>query len=456
MMYVAPNEQATKRFSHDYLSARFASPPLARIITKLSKNDVYVKEVDETKSNIILTYACDDANRTRGPATDQNVLDEVQGINLDVIPIVNETMAISQIKREIYAGTPLTTDNTINVLWQGAHQMEWVTRCDGCNHWNSLTEGNEPLKMIQKKGLSCSKCGKLIDTNKGLWVDFNPGDRSMQGFHLAQPMLPYYNQTAKGWLDVYEKCFHKNYSELQVYNEVLGLPFDIGAKPITEEELKAICILGPMNSIYARSSHRYQATFMGVDWGVSAITSRTVCMVGGLTDNGVVEIFHIRIFKNVDYETQIREIARIAGMLKCMVVADCGPDPIRGKMLGNMYDTTRTQLARYTESPLVQYYDVPTQALDWSQARWCLNRSETMGFTMAMLKQKKILFPRWEDSSEAMQDILAVFTEVTEENLTSKVFYRHKNPDDSMHALNYLTCAANLFAGNSFFSTVQT
>src|ERR1035437_10205500 len=45
MMYIAPNEQATKRFSHDYLSARFSSPPLAKIISKLSKNDVYVKEV---------------------------------------------------------------------------------------------------------------------------------------------------------------------------------------------------------------------------------------------------------------------------------------------------------------------------------------------------------------------------------------------------------------------------
>ena len=453
MMYVAPNEQATKRFSHDYLSQRLSSPPLNRIITKVVPNDVYVKGIEDTNSNIILTYASEDANRTRGPATMHNIFDEVQGMNQDILPIVNETMAISEIKREIYAGTPLTTDNTINELWKTAHQIEWVTKCTGCNHWNSLTEDNEPMKMIQKKGLSCSKCGKVLDTSTGRWADFNPGERRMIGFHMAQPILPHYNQTEKGWIEIYDKCYNSNYSLLQVNNEIFGLPYDLGAKPITEQEVKALCLLGEMRTIHERNRQRYIYITMAVDWGVNPESSRTVCTLVGLRDDGVMEVFFTKIFKNTNYEQQIRDIAGIAHNFQpAVLICDSGPDPIRGKMLGNLYDPSRTQLVCYREGLFVQMTDVPNDALDWSQMRWCLNRGETMGFTLTMLKKGKVLLPRWEDTSEAAQDILSLFIEVKEDDLKSRIFYRHKDPDDFFHTLNYACCAAQLWAGNSFFN----
>jgi hypothetical protein len=455
MMYVAPNEQATKRFSHDYLTARFASPPLQKIISKLSKNDVYVKEVADSNSNIILTYASEDASRTRGPATDSNIFDECQGMNLDIIPVVNETMAISPIKRETYAGTPLTTDNTINTIWKKGHQMEWMTKCEGCNHWNSLTEANEPLKMILKQGLSCSKCSKLLNTNIGQWIDFNPGEHELYGFHLAQPILPYYNQREKDWKEIYNKVHNidSNYSVLQVYNEVFGLAYDIGSKPITEEHLKSLCVLGPMNTIYQRNATRYQYIVGGVDWGVNPESSRTVFTLMGLRHDGYLEVFYIRIFKNTDYELQIREIADICRVYQPTLFTDSGPDPIRGKMLGNLYNSSMTQLVSYREMNLTQYTDFPPDALDWSQTRWCLNRSEVMSFTFELIKKSKILLPCWEDSSEACQDILSIFTEVKEDNLRSKIFYRHRDPDDAFHCITWCACAAHLWNGNSFFTT---
>ena len=113
-----------------------------------------------------------------------------QNMLVDILPIVSETMTMSPIKRETYAGTPLTTDNTINELWKTAHQFEWAVKCEHCNHWNTLTEDNEPIKMIQKQGFSCSKCLKLINTLTGQWVDVNPGEREIFGYHgiLAQPI----------------------------------------------------------------------------------------------------------------------------------------------------------------------------------------------------------------------------------------------------------------------------
>ena len=452
MLYVGPNESFTKYFSHNYLAARFESPPIRRIITKLSKNDVFEKELDDTKSAVILKYVSDDATRIRGVTVDMTILDEFQGMLADTIPIIFETMAISKIKREIYAGTPLTTDNTINELWKTAHQFEWAMRCEGCNHWNTLTEDNNPIKMILKHGFSCSKCEKRLNSHNGQWVDFNPGEREIFGYHLAQPLIPFFNSNEKDWLDMYQKCFHRGYHQLQVYNEILGLPYDLGVKPITEPELKSVCVLGPMAEVYAKNRHRYRVITMGVDWGVNMQTSRTVGTIGGLRDDGVYEVFYAKIFKNMDYETQIRELGDVARVYQPFLACDSGPDPIRGIMLGKNYDPTKTQLVSYRESQYVQHTEIPPNAADWHQCRWCLHRSDTMGFTMNLLKKKKILFPSWEDMSECMQDILHIYTEVKEDALKAKLFYRHSptQADDFFHTLNYAVCQAFLAGGDTF------
>jgi hypothetical protein len=453
MMYVSPDEASSKKFSHDYLKVRLESPPLKRIISKLSRDDVLMKEVDDSKSSIMLTYANEDPDRTRGPSMHSVTYDETQGMNLDILPVIAQTMAILPTKREIFAGTPLTSDNSLSMLWKRAHRLEWLTKCTGCNHWNGLVEENEPMKMIQKKGICCSKCGKILDTSLGKWIDFNPGKHEMMGFHLAQPLIPFYNQDKNQWDEIYLNCYNRDYSLLRIYNEVFGLSYDIGAKPITEEQLKKLCVLGEMRHIYPNRSYRYVYVVMGVDWGVNPLSSRTVCTLGGMREDGILEIFFIKIFKNTNYEMQIREMADIAKGYQPILITDSGPDPIRGTMLGNLYDPGKTQLAQYREGTITQWTDVPREALNWDQTRWCLNRSNTMGFTMDLLKKGQILFPRWEDSSEAMQDILAIFTEIKEDNLKSRIFYRHGEPDDFFHTLNYAACAAHLWAGNSFFTT---
>ena len=452
MLYVGPNEAFTKYFSHNYLSARFESPPLKRIIQGLAKNDVFEKELEDTHSNVILKYASDDATRTRGPATDHNIHDEVQDMLADILPIIAETMAISKIKREIYAGTPLTTDNTINELWKRAHQYEWAMKCEHCGHWNTLTEDNEPFKMIQRHGFSCSKCLKILNSADGQWVDFNPGDHEVHGFHLAQPLIPFFNANPKDWLDIYQKCFERDYTQLQVYNEVFGLPYDAGMKEITENDLKKACQLGEMSTVFERRRHLYRGIFLGVDWGVNMQTSRTVGTLMGLRDDGVLEVFYSKIFKDLDYEKHINELAGLARRYDAFIACDSGPDVMRGIMLGNKASPEKTQLVSYRDSKYIQYTEVPPSAAEWFQTRWCLHRTDTMGFTMQMIKKGKILFPRWEDMSEMMQDILNIYTEVKEDNLKAKKFYRHSptKPDDFFHTLNFAACQAYLWGGDPF------
>lgn len=448
MLYISPQEASTKKFSSNYVSPRFESPELKKIFIKgWNKNDVYEKIFADTNSAVQFTYANVDATRCRGPATDHNFHDEVQDMLFEIFPIIGETMSMSPFKREFFAGTPLTTDNTINELWKTSTQLEWATKCTHCNHWNMLIMENDPLKMIRPTGLSCSKCSGLLDTTQGSWVSTlsDPSSKSLVGYHLAQPMLPHYNKKEKEWKKIYIKVTNGQYAPHQIFNEVFGLAYDVGSKPISAEELKELCVLGPMNglngefNILRRNKTKYIKITTGVDFGVNMITSRTVAIHGAIRSDGIYEIFSAKIYKTLDYEEHIRDIAGMSNMLQSVICADGGPDPIRAHKLGDLTDPMRILIARYGNGKLVQAYDMPHNAPDWKSNRYVLHRSDCISFTFRMLKQKKILFPQWEDVQEGMADILSEFIEVKDIGMNQQLMYSHAptRPDDFLHALTF-------------------
>ncbi len=456
MLYVAPQEASAKYFSNNYLNPRFESPSIKSIIPGWVKNDVMEKQLKGSNSAVILRYAKDDATRTRGPATSQNLLDEVQDIEWDVLPIIHETMALSEVKREIYAGTPLTRANTLNKLWMQSNQLEWAMKCTGCNHWNTLTEDNNPMDMIQPHGLSCSKCKKIINSELGLWVSTGTSQTGLIGYHLAQPILPHFNQNPKEWLEIYEKVYLKEYSPLQIYNEVFGLAYDLGTTGITEEELKQLCVLGKQaddkGNYLIHSAHKYNYCFtaLAADWGVNMDTSRTACCAGGLREDGIIEIFLGKIYKSLDYDAQIKDIADKANKFNAFVASDAGPDPNRGIQLANLTSPQRAQLVRYEAPKVMQYYSIPSNSVDWSQNRWCLHRTDTLSLIYRLLKQKRIVFPNWEDMQECMADILNVKQDIRTGALRDELFY-YRAPgtaDDFMHALNWVVCQLLVRAGD--------
>ena len=453
MLYVAPQEATAKYFSSNYVSPRFDSPELKKIFVKgWNKNDVYEKIFEDTNSAVLFKYAKEDATRCRGPATDHNMHDEVQDMLFEILPIINETMAMSRFKREIFAGTPLTTDNTINELWKRSNQLEWATKCTGCNHWNMLTMENNPMNMIRKEGYSCSKCTKILDTTQGEWVStlLDPSSVSLVGYHLAQPLLPHFNQEKKEWNKIYQKVTDGKYGTHQIYNEVFGLAYDVGSKPITQGELKSLCVLGPSRTpddssllILKNNRNRYVRYITGVDWGVNMQTSRTVAVHGAIRSDGIFEVFDARIFETLNYEDHIKDIAKISNSVQSIICADAGPDPIRAQALGELTSPTRILMARYGNGKLVQSYDMPKGAPNWKANRYVLHRSDCLSFTFRLLKGGKILFPEWPEMATAMEDILAEFIESKEGALNTELVYSHAphKPDDFLHALTFAVVA---------------
>jgi hypothetical protein len=458
MMYVGPQELTTKYFSSNYIPPRFESPKIKNLLLKgWFKNDVFEKILDDTHSSVLFRYVSDDATRTRGPAIDCVVYDEIQDIQHDQIPIIQETMAMSPYKREIFAGTPLDSTNTIHRMWKTSNQLEWMMKCAGCNHWNSLTEGNDPLKMIQPAGLSCSKCGKVISSRNGEWVSANPTNHLITGYHLAQPILPHFNEDPKEWREIYEKV-HSGKNEIRVVmNETFGLTYDIGSKPITQEELVKVCLLGAQHAdgnehnltILNNNKGRYVAYTMGVDWGVSMSQSRTVATLGAMRTDGVYEVISAKIYRGFDYEAHIKDIAEKANSVGAFCVSDSGPDPIRGIKLCELTDPSRSQLAAYRRTKMIQHFE--PGVYDWRQNRWVLHRSDVISLVIRQIKAGKILFPAWKEVSEYMQDLMNVFVEVKDGMYGQELIYDHhpKQPDDAMHSLVYAVCAAYMAIGDA-------
>lgn len=458
MMYVGPQELTTKYFSSNYIPPRFESPKIKNLLLKgWFKNDVFEKILDDTHSSVLFRYVSDDATRTRGPAIDCVVYDEVQDIQHDQIPIIQETMAMSPYKREIFAGTPLDSTNTIHRMWKTSNQLEWMMKCSGCNHWNSLTEGNDPLKMIQPHGFSCSKCSKILNSREGEWVSMNPSDYLITGYHLAQPLLPHFNEDPKEWKEIYQKV-HSGKNELRVVmNETLGLSYDIGSKPITQEELVKVCLLGSQHvngnehdfAILNKNKSRYTAYTMGVDWGVSMAQSRTVATLGAMRTDGIYEIISAKIYRGFDYEAHIKDIAEKANSVGAFCVSDSGPDPIRGIKLCELTDPNRSQMAAYRRTKMIQHFE--PGVYDWRQNRWVLHRSDVISLVIRQIKAGKILFPAWSEVSEYMQDLLNIYIEVKDGLYGQELIYDHhpKQPDDAMHSLVFAVCAAYMVVGDS-------
>jgi hypothetical protein len=455
MLYVGPQELTVKYFSSNYLPPRFESPRIKKLLVKgWDKNDVFEKIMGDTRSSVLFRYVKDDATRARGPAVDCIVYDEVQDMFYDQIPIIQETMALSPYKREIFAGTPLDSGNTIHSLWKTSNQLEWMMRC-GCGHWNSLTEGNDPMKMIMPHGLSCSKCSRRIHAREGLWAAGNPKGSLMTGYHLAQPILPFFNESEKEWKEIYVKCTSGKYDEKKIMNEVFGLTFDTGTKPITEEEIRRVCTLGPIHDdrgklrILNANRGRYRLYTVGVDWGVSMVQARTICTAGAMRSDGVYEVYYVKIFSGFDYEGHIHQIANIANDVNAFCVSDSGPDPIRGIKLCELTSPARSQLAAYRRTKVIQYFDQGDY--DWRQNRWVLHRSDVISLVIRQIKAGKILFPQWEDVSDYMQDLLNVYVEVKDGMYGQEMFYNHNpnQPDDAMHSLLFAVCAGYMAAGDA-------
>jgi len=315
VLYVGPSATQAKTFSNDRIKEPIeTSPILKRFTTKMLSQNILEKQFIN-RSKITLRYAYLNADRARGIPAWMLLLDEIQDILKDNIPVIEHCLSHAPLhrKRQIYAGTPKSLDNMIeDYRANQSTQGEWVVPCEGCNHWNVLGEKN-----IGLKGPICEKCGKGINPqgSKCQWawmVKPDPERKKVpwESYRIPQLMVPWKIQA---WNEVLYDYEH--HARSRFYNECLGVSFESGLRPITSSQLRDVCLPKEKYSMSQVEEWRplslAQPFFVGIDWGTGD-NAYTVLTLGTYVEMKFRVLFmHRFIGEESDPEVQIEKIKEI-------------------------------------------------------------------------------------------------------------------------------------------------
>ncbi len=446
-LYVSPTSTQTKVFSRDRISEPIETsinlgPWLS---TKLADNLLLKKLTN--RSQITLRYAFQNADRVRGIPADIISLDEIQDILTDNIPVIEECASHSPFKIFMYSGTPKSLDNTLEHYWVNqSTQNEWVVPCyrhstttgAGDNnrsdaHWNVLDESN-----IFKHGLSCDKCEELINpvAEGSQWVALNPQIRDeleepYEGFRIPQLMVPWIT-----WSEILQK--QKVYGRPEFYNEVLGLSYDSGTRPLTRQDVIDNCdpnlLLtdAAIEEMHVRTGRGQSSTiFAGIDWGTGENTF-TVISLGTYID-GKFTIFYLKRFEGPesDPKFQLEFISHLIEKWNVNLVgADYGGGFDRNDALTRTFGYLR--IAKYQ-------YSAPSTKVKWDDGmrRWMVHRTECMSDVFNAIRRRDVFrFPNWDSFQNPFgDDFLSIFSEYNEQRRMNQY---HKSPnatDDAFHSV---------------------
>jgi hypothetical protein len=457
-LYVAPTGNQVSVFSTDKLDGTIKGSSIIQkyYVNPRTKNQITYKEFTNL-SKIYLRSAYHSADAIRGISSDMVCIDEVQDIVSDHIPVIEQCMSHSLAKWEdmtasgykipmhlfnsrIYAGTPKTVENTLEVYWEKSTQNEWIISCSHCKKYNYIDEEN-----IGPTCLICRKCGKPIYYEHGQWVKMNPSG-ILSGYRLPQIVLNWINNrnNPKAWkINVINT--RETYSTEKFYNEVLALPYANAKNPITIQDLLAVCKPEITYLKYKDKSIEGLPVFAGIDWGKGDCangTSYTVLCVGTVI-RGRFRIIFMKKYtgKMSDPLLQLNDILQYVSRYNCrLTLADSGDGRTSNaemvKALGPM---------RFGE---VFEHGTIKDKLRWDkkQGMYIINRSRMMTDLFMEIKRNQVDFPDMEKHfNEYKSDFLNIYTEYSEQTRMSK--YDHTGPDDAFHAYMFCRLAAMIVRG---------
>jgi hypothetical protein len=445
ILYVSPSNQQTKVFSRDRISEPIETSPYLRVTT----NSRLLKNVFEKKfvnfSQITLRFAFLNADRVRGIPADYIIVDELQDILFENIPVIEECASHSDYRYFTYAGTPKSLDNTLEQYWSRfSTQNEWGVPCrhhglpkdKGSWHWNILEEDN-----IGDDGLICNKCGKPIDPKDPdcRWMSLNASvaenvEKPYEGYRIPQLMVPWIE-----FSDIKDK--QVRYSRAKFHNEVLGRSFDSGTRPLTRHDIRKNC-WNELSMAHYSEAKPYSSAypiFMGIDWGTGEGTYTVVCL-GGYLPFAPERFtwFYWHRFAGVESEPrkQLETIRRLATEFNVRQIGvDYGGGHWPNDELVRDFGADKIKKYQWVGNVKVKVKYDPRLGIP----RHLCHRTEVMADMFNAIKRGNIFyFPRWEEFEDPFaMDFLNIFSEYND-RLRMNV-YKHAPgcPDDSFHAMTF-------------------
>lgn len=463
--YVSPSQEQTRKFSHTRVAKTLAySPDLRRGFVGPESIDNVLLRMLQNGSEMAFTYACDDPDRARGYSADRTVFDEVQDMLYEaVIPVIEECMANSRFgPYSMYAGTPKTTENTIEFLWQLSSQSEWCMRCPGCSRYTFV----DGVRSLGKTGVICLSCGKALNPREGRWIDMKPG-ALIKGFHVSQPIMPRNVPAAwstssperpaaeKHWRELLDKMESGLYGESKFLNECLAVSTSTGVRLLTQEVLDGLC---DERNVLTRlplpaSKQGIVKVVAGVDWSGGGgevkgseglFKSRTVLHINGQTEDGRLKTLCYKIFPNGHATGWIDEIVTLCDAWGVqMLCGDAGEGALANAMLRERMGDHRVVQVRYGNL---------SKPLEWnpSSLTYQVDRTTMIDNYAHFLLLKQAIYGPRAQMKPAIDDILTVYEETT---LGGKKTWRHPpmQPDDCLHAQLFSWFAWKLLCRDMIF-----
>ncbi len=439
-LHVSPSQKQSRKFSNDKVAPIIKESPVLSDQANNSLNNVHERGF-KRGGKFYIEYAKDNPDRCRGITTDMVMYDEVQDQNLDLIQgVINAALFTSEYKLRVYAGTPKSLDNGIEMnLWANSDQREWLVRCDKHVPAKWIKIG---YRNIGLKGPTCHHCGGLLDVNQGQWVVTNP-DGYMAGFHVNQIHCKISHATEEDW---HEILIAKDGPIAQFHNEILGESFDSADKPLTLSALKNACDESVSGEMKMKPIYFKSERFAGIDWGHG--DSATVIFIGQFDpDNPMIFRF---IFSKMYIGAQCKESYCVPDMVNIMKFfgvsrahCDYGGGFGLNESLSQQFGEGRVTTNYYSDT--AAYADHKWSVKHELLLRITVNRSKAVSSFINKIRKGMISFQSWSVfHPEYSQHFLNIRKEVDSKDV---VRFIRIGQDDAFHAALYCYTVARAVNG---------
>jgi len=467
-LHITPLFEQIRRFSTLYVRPFVQESPLRNLWTGTSTESSVLQRTFRNGSRMMFSYASTDADRVRGLAVNKTVLDELQDIDKDLIPIILEIMSADrEYGIEQYAGTPKTLDNTLELYWQRSSQAEWWIPCthcttDGHPTWNIPSAEYHIMDMIgplrddispDRPAILCHKCRQFINPRFGHWEHRYPERRwNFAGYHVPQIIIPLHYDSRKKWAALLQK--QNTVDNATFYNEVLGESRDEGQKLISLTELRSACSLpwrnderNPDPQILERLG-QYRSRVLAIDWGGGGESglSLTVMALVCMTPDGMIEIPWAKKSFGVDHIAEAREAIHWFEYFNCdMLTHDyTGAGILRETLLIQAgLPMSRDMPIQYVRSS-VQDLLVKVPASEMHRRdHWRLDKTRSLHYTIFEMRLGRVKFFEYDNHGDDDPGMVDHFLRLIENrssiettNTGYRIISNGLGPDDFAQAVN--------------------
>jgi hypothetical protein len=427
-MYITPTELQARKFERERLNKPLTtSPGLKNFADGMLLNNIMFKEF-YNHASITLGSVFHSPDRVRGTPADFIQLDEFQDIISDHIPVIEESLSHSKKEYRYFwgAGTPKTMDNPLEIYWDRfSTQTEWTVPCERHSsiHWNILG-----IKSIGKDGIVCDICHLPIFAAAGKWQITGDPDAQFHGYRIPQLMVPWLE-----WANIQDRL--KRYPTDKFYNEVLGVSYDSGTRPLTRGDLESCCTPGlQMDEASLRrliSQHRIPL-FMGIDYGTGDVSYTVVTIIGYHPQIGKPTVLYMKRFVGEEAEP-VKQLDIIQSMIGNFRIHLTGTD----YGFGFYQNDALVRAFGQRKIATYMYSSAQHKKVRWDNdlKRFMVNRTAVMADIFNAIKRKQFAFPdKNVFMTEFGADFLNIFAEYSERS--RMILYNHPpdRPDDAFHS----------------------